>query len=29
MDFPKQFPTMQKRIVDYAVPGLRELLGYK
>lgn len=28
MEFPKELPDMQKRIVDYAVPGLRQLLGY-
>lgn len=28
MEFPKQLPEAQKRIVDYAAPGLRQLLGY-
>lgn len=28
MQFPKELPEMQKSIVDYAVPGLRKLLGY-
>ena len=28
MEFPKEQPEMQKRIVDYAAPGLRQLLGY-
>jgi hypothetical protein len=27
-DFPDELPDMQKRLVDYAVPGLRTLLGY-
>ncbi|MEP7351247.1 MAG: hypothetical protein ABI668_15015 [Sphingorhabdus sp.] len=27
-DFPNVLPEMQKRLVDYAVPGLRALLGY-
>lgn len=26
---PKELPDIQKRLVDFAVPGLRELLGYK
>lgn len=28
MAFPTELPDMQKRLVDYAVPGLRQLLGY-
>lgn len=28
MEFPKELPDTQKRIVDYAAPGLRQLLGY-
>ena len=28
MDFPKELPDLQKQIVDYAVPGLRKILGY-
>lgn len=27
-DVPDELPEMQKRIVDHAAPGLRELLGY-
>ncbi len=27
-DIPDELPAMQKRLVDYAVPGLRSLLGY-
>jgi hypothetical protein len=27
-DLPDQLPEIQKRLVDYAAPGLRELLGY-
>lgn len=27
--FPDKLPEKQRRLVDYAVPGLRELLGYK
>jgi hypothetical protein len=27
-DFPKELPDMQRRLVDYAVPGLRSILGY-
>lgn len=26
--FPEELPDMQKRLVDYAAPGLRALLGY-
>lgn len=29
MDFPKALPEKQKQIVDYAVPGLRKILGYE
>jgi hypothetical protein len=28
IEFPAELPDMQKRLVDYAVPGLRALLGY-
>ncbi len=28
-DFPKELPDVQRRLVDYAVPGLRALLGYE
>ena len=28
LEFPKELPEMQRRLVDYAVPGLRALLGY-
>jgi hypothetical protein len=27
-DLPDELPDIQKRLVDYAAPGLRELLGY-
>ncbi len=27
-DIPDELPDMQKRLVDYAVPGLRAILGY-
>jgi hypothetical protein len=27
-DVPAELPEMQKRLVDFAIPGLRELLGY-
>jgi hypothetical protein len=27
--FPKELPHNQKRLIDFAAPGLRELLGYK
>ena len=27
-DIPAELPVMQKRLVDYAAPGLRHLLGY-
>jgi hypothetical protein len=27
-DVPEELPDMQKRLVDYAVPGLRAILGY-
>ena len=27
-DLPDELPEIQKRLVDYAAPGLRELLGY-
>ena len=27
-DLPDELPDTQKRLVDYAAPGLRELLGY-
>ena len=29
MEFPKQLPEAQKRLVDFAVPGLRKVLGYE
>ena len=28
-DVPDELPDMQKRLVDYAVPGLRAILGYE
>ncbi len=28
LDLPAELPDMQKRLVDYAAPGLRALLGY-
>ena len=28
-EFPKELPEMQRRLVDYAVPGLRALFGYE
>lgn len=28
VDLPDELPEMQKRLVDYAAPGLRGLLGY-
>ncbi|HEX8481261.1 MAG TPA: hypothetical protein VF650_05120 [Allosphingosinicella sp.] len=28
VDFPRELPEMQKRLVDFAAPGLRALLGY-
>jgi hypothetical protein len=28
VELPKELPETQKRLVDYAVPGLRSLLGY-
>ncbi len=28
VDLPDELPAMQKRLVDYAAPGLRALLGY-
>ena len=28
LDIPNELPEMQKRLVDYAAPGLRQLLGY-
>ena len=28
-EFPKDLPEMQRRLVDYAVPGLRALFGYE
>ena len=27
-DLPDELPEIQKRLVDYAAPGLRALLGY-
>lgn len=27
-DLPDELPETQKRLVNYAAPGLRELLGY-
>ena len=29
LTFPKELPEAQRRLVDYAVPGLRALLGYE
>ena len=29
LQFPDKLPEMQRRLVDYAVPGLRALLGYE
>ncbi len=28
-DFPKELPVMQKQLVDYAIPGLRKIMGYE
>jgi len=28
VDFPEDLPDMQKRLVDFAAPGLRTILGY-
>ncbi len=28
IDFPKELPVAQKRLVDFVAPGLREILGY-
>ena len=28
VEFPKELPDEQKRLVDYTAPGLREILGY-
>lgn len=28
LDVPEELPAVQKRLVDYAAPGLREVLGY-
>lgn len=28
LDVPEELPAMQKKLVDYAAPGLREVLGY-
>lgn len=28
-EFPRELPDMHKRLVDYAVPGLRAILGYE
>lgn len=28
LDVPDELPDVQKKLVDYAVPGLREVLGY-
>ena len=28
VELPKQLPDFQKRTVDFAAPGLREMLGY-
>jgi len=29
LEFPPELPDVQRRLVDYAVPGLRALLGYE
>jgi len=29
VELPKELPELQKRMVDFAAAGLRELLGYK
>jgi hypothetical protein len=29
IEFPAELPPLQKQMVDFAAPGLRELLGYK
>ena len=29
LEIPKELPLIQKRLVDYAAPGLRKLLGYE
>jgi hypothetical protein len=28
LELPDELPEIQKRLVDYAAPGLRQLLGY-
>jgi hypothetical protein len=28
VEFPDELPDMQKRLVDFAAPGLRAILGY-
>jgi len=28
-DVPDELPDVQKKLVDYAVPGLRAILGYE
>ena len=28
IELPEELPDMQKRLVDYAAPGLRAMLGY-
>ena len=29
LEIPKELPSVQKRLVDHAAPGLRKLLGYE
>lgn len=29
VEFPKELPELQKRLVDFAAPGLRRILGYE
>jgi hypothetical protein len=29
LDMPDELPDMQKKLVEYAVPGLRAILGYQ
>lgn len=29
LEFPKELPDIQKQLVDYAIPGLRKIMGYE
>ena len=29
IEFPSELPDLQKRMIDFAAPGLRALLGYQ